>query len=184
MRGRGSAIVKAVLPVAAISTLFAGCSAGVSGISGLSGLAGLAPGKLAYHPSNAIVSTGYSETTVAPDHYRIEVTGYPTTPKTRMEKIAATRAAEIGKENNLGYFKISSVEQSTRCKSFTVGGQRGSGEERKLAYVVLTADVTYAKSPPDTTYVEAKTAFDQYKAELDRDVTPPLPAETAGAICS
>lgn len=183
MRRLGSLVFKTILPVAAISTLFAGCSAGVSGISGLSGLG---PSKLQYQASNAIMASGFSETALAPDHYRIEVTAYPTTSRERMEKVAATRAAEIGKENRLGYFKINSVEQTTRCKKYTAGGTRGGTgtEERKLAYVVVTADVTYTKSPPDTTYVEAKTAFDQYKAELDADVTPPLPAGSAGAICS
>jgi hypothetical protein len=183
VRRLDSLAFKTILPVAAMSVLFAGCSAGVSGISGLSGLG---PGKLPYQASNAIMSAGYSEAALAPDHYRIEVMGYPTTSRERMEKIAATRAAEIGKDNRLGYFKINSVEQTTRCKKFTAGGQRGGvgSEERKLAFLVLTADVTYTKSPPDTTYVEAKTVFDQYRAELDADVTPPLPADSAGAICS
>lgn len=159
---------------AMVSTL-AGCSAGLPGMVG--------PSKLSYSASNAIVSAGYSETMLAPDHYRIEITGYPTTPRERMEKMAATRAAEIGIENRLGYFKINGVEQSTRCKRFPTSNQRGPGDERKLEYVVLTADVTYTKNPPDPTYVQAKTAFDQYKAELDADVTPPLPGDAVGSIC-
>ncbi len=119
-----------------MSTLFAGCSAGVSGISGLSGLG---PSKLQYQASNAIMASGFSETALAPDHYRIEVTAYPTTSRERMEKVAATRAAEIGKENRLGYFKINNVEQTTRCKKYTAGGTRGGTgtEERKLAYVAI-----------------------------------------------
>lgn len=144
----------------------------------------MGPSKLSYSASNAIVSAGYSETQLAPDHYRIEITGYPTTPKERMEKMAATRAAEIGMENRLGYFKINGVEQSTRCKKFTAGAQRGTGgEERKVEYVVLTADVTYTKQPPDAGYIQAKTAFDQYKAELDADTAPPLPVDPAASAC-
>ena len=163
-----------VAAVVMVSTL-AGCSAG---------LPGMGPSKLSYSASNAIVSAGYNETMLAPDHYRIEITGYPSTPKERMEKMAATRAAEIGMENRLGYFKINSVEQTTRCKKFPTSGQRGgSGEDRKLEYVVLAADVTYTKAPPDPSYIEAKTVFDQYKAELDADVTPPLPGDAAGSIC-
>ncbi len=68
---------------------------------------------------------------LAPDHYRIEITGYPSTPRERMEKMAATRAAEIGTENRLGYFKINSVEQTARCKKFTAGAQRGGTVAKK-----------------------------------------------------
>jgi hypothetical protein len=159
-----------------MAVTLAGCSAGLSGIG---------PSKLSYSASNAIVSAGYSETMLAPDHYRIEITGYPSTPRERMEKMAATRAAEIGSENRLGYFKINSVEQASRCKRFNTGSQRGGtgGEDRKLEYVVLTADVTYAKTAPDPSYIQAKTAFDQYKAELDADVTPPLPVDAAASAC-
>jgi hypothetical protein len=163
-------------PAVVMVVALAGCSAGLPGIG---------PSKLAYSASNAIVSAGYSETALAPDHYRIEITGYPSTPKERMEKMAQTRAAEIGTENRLGYFKINSVEQTTRCKKFPTSSQRGgTGEERKLEYVVLTADVTYTKTPPDPSYIQAKAAFDQYKADLDADVTPPLPVDpAAAAIC-
>jgi hypothetical protein len=163
--------VTAVVMVSALT----GCSAGISG---------LGPSKLSYEASNAIVSAGYNETMLAPDHYRVEITGYPSTPRARMEKMAATRAAQIGKENRLGYFRINGYEQTTRCKKFAAGAARGAGgEERKLEYVVLTADVSYAKSPPDTSYVQAKTAFDQYKAELDADATPPLPVDPAASVC-
>ena len=162
-----------VAAVAVVTTL-AACSASLPGIG---------PSKLSYSASNAIVSAGFSETQLAPDHYRVEITGYPTTPKERMEKMAATRAAEIGTENRLGYFKINSMEHSTRCKKFPTSNQRGPGEEKKLEYVVLTADVTYTKAPPDPSYIQAKSVVDQYKAELDADTTPLLPGEAAGTIC-
>jgi hypothetical protein len=157
-------------------------AATVGGCSG--GIPSLGPSKLSYSASNAIVSAGYNETMLAPDHYRIEITGYPTTPRERMEKMAATRAAEIGTENRLGYFKINGFEQTSRCKKFTAGGERGSGgREQKIEYSILTADVTYTKTPPDPTYIQAKTAFDQYKAELDADVSQPLPVDPAASAC-
>ena len=75
-------------------------------------------------------------------------------------------------ENRLGYFKINSIEQSTRCKKFPTSNQRGGpGEEKKLEYVVLTADVTYTKAPPDPSYVQAKTVVRpvQGRARRGRD---------------
>jgi len=151
-----------------------------------SGFMSMAPGPLPYQRSNAIISSGFSETVLAPDHYRIEVTGYPNTSRERLEKIAATRAAEIGRDNRLGYFKINSLEHTSRCQRFVVGGQRGGagGTERKLAFAVLTADVVYTESPPDPSYVEAKTAFEQYRTELDADTTPPPQLAPDATQCS
>jgi hypothetical protein len=130
---------------------------------------------------------GFKETEVAPNQYRIEVVGNANTPRERLEKIAATRAAEIGTENRLGYFRIDGVELATRCEQYTVGGQRGGSgtEKRRQQHTVLTANVTYTKQPADPSYVEAKTAFPQYRAELDQDLSAPLPADPAlSAQCS
>jgi len=175
---RGSAALRAGWLAAAVAAvLTSGCA---------SGLSTMAPTQLGYQHSNAIMSSGFSETTIAPDHYRIEVTGYPNTSRERLEKIAATRAAEIGSENRLGYFKITGFEHSSRCQKFIAGGQRaGSGAaERKLSFTVLTADVVYAKQPPDPSYIEAKTAFDQYRAELDADTTPVAPLDPTAGACT
>lgn len=162
---------------ATIATVLAGCA---------SGLSTMAPTQLGYQHSNAIMSSGFSETAIAPDHYRIEVTGYPNTSRERLEKIAATRAAEIGRDNRLGYFKINSLDHSTRCQKFIAGGQRAGvgATERSLSFTVLTADVVYAKAPPDPSYVEAKTAYDQYRAELDADTAPSPPLDPAASQCS
>jgi len=159
---------------AALAALaLAGC--GGAGVGG----AGLgAVGPLAYQHSNAIISAGYSESIIAPDRYRIEVKGPFNTPRERMEKIAATRAAEIGKEMNLGYFKIEGMQHGADCKKYIVGGQRGGqgAEKKQSTYAVLTADVTYSKQPLDSSYVQARSAFDQYRAELDMPQPPDLAA--------
>lgn len=170
-RGMISASGGAIAGVGAAIVLSA-CSAG---------LPSLGASALPYQPANAIVSTGYKETEVAPNQYRIEVVGNASTPRARLEKIAATRAAEIGTENRLGYFRIDGVELATRCQQYTVGGQRGGsgGDQRRQQHTVLTANVTYAKQPVDPSYVEAKTAFPQYRAELDQDQTAPLPVDPA-----
>jgi hypothetical protein len=162
----------------------AGCSQGIGGVGGL----GLGGGQLPYQASNAIAPSGYSESMIAPDRYRIEVKGPMGTPPERMQKIAATRAAEIGKDMNLGYFKIDGVQQGTICQKYTAGSQNGTKTtaKKQLQYSVLTADVTYAKQPLDASYVQAKPAFDQYRAELDLPQAGGLPPDAAalGAQCS
>lgn len=153
----------------------AGCSGGAGG------LGNLGPGPLPYQYSNAIAPSGYSESIIAPDRYRIQVQGPANTPRERMEKIATTRAAEIGKENRLGYFKIDSVQLNVNCQQYIVGGKptsQGSGERKKSAYAVMTADVSYTKQPPDASYLDSR-QFEQYKAELDADKTAPPPLDPA-----
>lgn len=159
-----------------LALLLAACTAGLSD---------LAP-TIPYQHSNAIVSLGFQETQVAPDHYRIQVTGYASTPKERLEKIATTRAAEIGTENRLGYFKINAFEYATRCSQFKAGTQRQANTEtRKIQHVVLTADVSYTKTPSDPSFIEARTAFPQYRTELDQAQLPPVPVDPAiAAQCS
>lgn len=165
--------------LAFVAAALAGCAGGGMGLPG-------AP-QLAYTHSNAMAPSGYSETQIAPDRYRIQVLGPMTTSRERLEKIAATRAAEIGRDNRLGYFKIDGVQQSTHCEKFTTGVQRSTtGQRRATSYVVLTADVSYAKTPPDPSYRDAKATFDQYRAELDQpSAAPPAVVDPAAAAqCS
>ncbi len=171
---RPSATSAALASAAAL--IMAGCSTGIGGIG--------ATGALPYQPSNAIVSAGYSETIIGPDRYRIEVKGPVTTPRERMEKIAATRAAEIGSENKLKFFKIETMAHNTLCKSYVSGGQPGSGAgptKKTQQVAVLTADVSYAAAPVDASYVDSKSAFDQYRAALDAPSDAPALADPAPA---
>ena len=167
-----------VWPAAVAAALaLAGC-ANEGGIGGA-----LAPGPLAYKHSNAVAPSGYSESLIGPDRYRIEVKGPLNTPRERLEKIAATRAAEIGKDNRLKYFKIESVQHTTRCDTVTPGPKApGSNTAaRTVGYAVMTADVAFTKTPSDTTYLESRPTFAQYRAELDQDQAPPPPADPATA---
>ncbi|AHB50112.1 hypothetical protein W911_08300 [Hyphomicrobium nitrativorans NL23] len=156
--------------------LLAACSAGNDGIGAVGSL-GL-PASVPYQHSNAIAPAGFRESQLAPNQYRIEVTGSANASQARLEKIAATRAAEIGRDNRLRYFKLDNLQHTTRCtpkRSTYRGG--GHGE---LNYRVLTADVAYAPTPPDATYLESRRAFDQLRAELD---LPEAPSETAPFAC-
>jgi hypothetical protein len=159
-------------PAIALAALaLAGCSAGMPGIM---------QGPLPYQHSNAIAPAGYSESIIGPDRYRIEVKGPLNTPRERMEKIAATRAAEIGKDNRLGYFRIDSVQHNTHCEKYIQGGQPGSansGAKKRTAYAIMTADVSYTKSPPDASFLDSRQTFDRYRAELDQDQTSPPPSD-------
>jgi hypothetical protein len=162
--------------VAAIA--LAGCS---------SDIVDLGQGPLPYKYSNAIIPSGFAESVIGPDRYRIEVRGPVNTPRERMEKIAATRAAEIGKDNKLGYFRIDSIQHDTHCKTYIQGGaptSPGSGTKKQTTYALLTADVSYTQSPSDPSYLDSRQTFERYRAELDQDQSaPPPPDSTALPQC-
>ncbi len=159
------------LGAAAAAIALAGCSSDITG---------LGQGPLPYKYSNAIVPTGFSESVIGPDRYRIQVRGPVNTPRERMEKIATTRAAEIGKDNRLGYFRIDSIQHGTHCQTYVQGGaptSPGSGVKKQTAYALLTADVYFAKTPPDASFLDSRQAFDRYRAELDQDQSAPPPLD-------
>lgn len=160
----------ALLGLAALA--HAGCSSGMESL-------GQAQAPLAYQHSNAFVNAGYSESLLAPNRYRIEVKGPLDTPRDRLEKMAATRAAEIGRDNRLGFFKIDEVRHTTHCDTYTPGARApaGAAGSRKIGYAKTTADVTYVKATQDPGYRDAKRSFDQLRAELDQ----PQAATAAGA---
>lgn len=154
------------LGAATVLLALAGCSGGGGG-SG-SGFTSFGQAAVPYQASNAIVSSGYSESQIAPDRYRIQVKGPASSSRERLEKIAAARAAEIGRDNRLGYFKLDGIQLGTHCETFKSGGKPGTeGAPIKTTFAVLTAEVAYTKSPPDQTYQDSK-SFDQLRAAVDQ----------------
>lgn len=163
----------------ALALSLTGCSGGGEG---LGPVGSLGPSTVPYQRSNAIARIGYQESQLAPDRYRIEVTGYPNTLPSQLEKIATTRAAEIGRENRLRYFKIDNLQHGTHCtpKRST---HRGGGHS-EINYRILTADVSYAQAPADPGYLESRPAFEQLRAELDQPQAPAVPGESAPFQCA
>ena len=95
--------------------------------------------------------SGYSETKVSDTQYQVRATGTEATPKARIEKIARARAAQIGVEQKLKYYKVSSVQFGIVCSKkheFYKGGTTTAGS-RQTALI----DVVYAKEPVDASYV-------------------------------
>lgn len=179
---------KRLWAILAAADLAALALAGCSGDGGGGGsFAGIGPSTVGYQHSNAIAKSGYSESQIAPDRYRIEVRGPLSTPRERLEMIAATRAAEIGRDNRLGYFKIDGMQLASECQRYKTGGKpgnMGSGVDKAIGHVLLTAEVAYTKSPPDQSYRDSK-SFDQLRAELDQaPVVPSLPDPSLAGQCS
>ncbi len=65
--------------------------------------------------SNMMAPSGYSETKVSDTQYLVQATGTEATPKARIEKIARARAAQIGVEQKMKFYKVASVQFGVAC---------------------------------------------------------------------
>lgn len=164
---------------AAASALLAltACSSSEGG-GGIGAIGSIGGASVPYQHSNAIMTSGYSETVIAPDRYRIEVKGPGGASRERFEKIATARAAEIGRDQRLGHFRIEGMQVASSCQNFRAMGKAGASTntpEKTLTYAVLTAEVSYAKNTTDPTYRNSKD-FDALRAAVDQPDTSPAPA--------
>ena len=120
--------------------------------------------------SNLMMPTGYSETKVSDTQYLVQATGTEATPKARIEKIARARAAQIGVEQKMNFYKVASVQYGVACvkaHEFYKGGQTQAGSRP-----TVKLDVVYAKEAVDPSYVSAKDSYDALNGELSSEVVP------------
>lgn len=150
--------------IAAISLGGCGSTADLLGSAGGGGVTG-------YTASNALIPVGYNSKEVDATHYMVSATGTAATPPSRLEKIATMRAAEIGKDLKLGFFKVEKTEPSVTCGKKVDGYKSQGGAQTDYAQVVLS--VVYAPAPADATYQPTGPTFDRLGSELQTDVVPP-----------
>ena len=119
-----------------------------------------------YTRSNAFLLAGYSEKSIDTTHYEVSANGTQATPKARVEKIAMTRAAEIGVEGKQRYFRVVSVQHGMRCgkKQELYKGPT----QPALRYPTVTLDVIYANgaAPPDASWQVSADAHARLAEEL------------------
>jgi hypothetical protein len=100
----------------------------------------------------------------------VKATGTEATPKARIEKIARARAAQIGVEEKLKYYKVTSVQFGVLCDKkheFYKGGATATGARQ-----TVLVDVVYAKEPLDASYLSTKDSFATLNGELDSETIP------------
>lgn len=160
---------RVAVPGLLFAMTFAGCSSG--------GLPGVYVAN--YQAANAIMPIGHSYTLVGERHYKVSAAGTAQTPRERVEKIATARAAEIGVEQKLPYFKIANASHGVSCREKKKNAK--VGDLPAAAYPTVTLDVLYSKTADDASFQRAADAFTQLKGELDAEVVTP---ETAAATAS
>ena len=135
-----------------------------------------------YTSSNAILTTGYSDRELGPDHVEVRVKGSVVTSAERLEKIASARAAEIGVEEKRKFFKVGSVVQSVVCTPPRDQAHKGGRISAEQA-TVLVMDVVYAKEALDGSYRPSGDTFDRLTRELlDESVSAESKMATAAAV--
>ena len=132
-------------------------------------------------PSSAIVLAGYSEKALDDTHYEVRANGTESTPSSRVEKIAMARAAEIGVEGKLRYFKVASVRHGVQC-SAKQEIYKGTAQAA-VRYPTVALDVLYAKgnAPPDASWQVAADTHARLVAELSAETSGPAEAQSAAA---
>lgn len=118
-------------------------------------------------PANVITPSGYSQTKISDTEYQVKATGTEATPKSRIEKIARARAAQIAIDEKMAYYKVANVQYGVACTkshNFYKGGSSASGSRQ-----TVMLDVVYAKVPTDPSFVSAKESFEALSGELTND---------------
>lgn len=120
--------------------------------------------------SNYLSPSGYSETKISDTQYQVKAVGTEATPKDRIEKIARARAAQIGIEEKLKYYKVTNVQYGAVCnkkQDLYKGGSTGSSSRQ-----TVLIDVVYAKEKVDPSYISSAESFDALNGELGNDNIP------------
>jgi hypothetical protein len=124
-----------------------------------------------YGQSNALSPSGYWEKEIDDTRYEVTATGTEATPKTRIEKIARARAAQIAVEKKLKYYKVASVQFGFICSKKHEVYKGGAMPPANRQRVLL--DVVYAKEPVDASFLSAAESYEALSGELNNEVIPP-----------
>jgi hypothetical protein len=143
----------------------------VAGCSGVEGLTSLTPPVAQYSSASIFSPSGYSQSKIDDTHYTVAASGTEATPISRVEKIARARAAEIGVDQKLPYFKVTNVQQGMTCAKRQEGYKSPSTPASARPSVIL--DVVYAKDAADPTFQNAAETLTTLKTDLAaEDVAP------------
>jgi hypothetical protein len=140
-------------------------------LGGCGGVSQLGTPVASYGAANILMPAGYAQTKIDDTHFKVGATGTEATPKERVEKIARARAAQIGVDEKLGYFKVTNVQHGVKCEKRQAGYKSAPTPAASRPTVVL--DVVYAKEAADPTFTSSAETFQALSAELAGEVVSP-----------
>ncbi|MDX2309489.1 MAG: hypothetical protein NW216_14710 [Hyphomicrobium sp.] len=131
---------------------------------------------ISYQASNVVFPNGYSEAAVGPDKYRVRATGDMRQSRAALEKLAMTRAADIGQSMNQKYFRVDAVSENVIC-----GRRKSSGRDAQEIVIkpkrTVDLEVSFAKEQVDPSWLASKESFALMRGELDTLGAPDVPPE-------
>jgi hypothetical protein len=120
-------------------------SALAAGCSGVTSLTSLSPPVAQYTSASIFSPAGYSQSKIDDTHFQVSASGTDATPM--------SRAAEIGVEEKMPYFKVTNAQQGMTC------GKRQESYKSTAtppsAHPSVILDVVYAKDAADPTFQNA-----------------------------
>jgi hypothetical protein len=131
----------------------------------------LTPPVAEFTAASVFSPAGYTQTKIDDTHYQVQASGTEATPKERVEKIARARAAEIGVDEKMKFFKVTSVQHSITCGKRQEGYKTTSSPSSARPSVLL--DVVYAKETTDPTYQSATDTLTTLKTDLAAEQVAP-----------
>ncbi len=154
-----------------IGPAIVGLLLGAATLGACSDMPGISPSIASYSASNVFSPSGYSQTQIDDTHFKVSAAGTEATPKERVEKIARARAAQIGVDQKLKYFKVTGVQHGVRCEKRQEGYKSGATPAVNMPTVEL--DVVYAKEPTDPTFVSSAETYQTLSTELAGEAITP-----------
>lgn len=141
----------------------------------------LSTGSIApYEAANNFYPYGYRDTAVSDAQHQVTASGSASASKSRLEKIAMRRAAEIGVDKRKKFVKVANVAHGVACTKKQEMTHKGR-EAPAGARATVTLDALYADTAVDPEYRDSKVALEEFKAALDTDTTSADPADAAAA---
>jgi hypothetical protein len=138
---------------------------------GCSGVTQLGVPVASFGASTIFSPSGYAQEKLDDTHFRVRATGTQATPKERVEKIARARAAQIGVEEKLKYFKVVSVQHGVSCEKRQAGYKSEATPAASRPTVVL--DVVYAQDAADPAFAGSAETFEALSSELANEIVAP-----------
>ena len=146
-------------------------SAPLAGCSSLSAMTSITPPVADFTAASVFSPVGYNQTKIDDTHYQVQASGTEATPKDRIEKIARARAAQIGVDEKLKFFKVTSVQHSITCNRRQDGYKSTPTPASARPSVVI--DVVYAKDATDPSFQSSEEALNTLKTDLAAESVAP-----------
>lgn len=137
-------------------------------VLGVLTLLGACASQSVYQPASSRGGTGYTETRLSPDRYRVNFTGNTVTTKDIVQDYALLRAAEVTLQEGYDWFRLADrdVEKKVRESTSIDGGFPG----RTSVYQrcgLLACQTTVVDSPGFGLGVATTTTSTAYAAQLE-----------------